>query len=184
MRTNLWACAGVIGLAACGIAGCQSGRAGAGAVVAGEPSAEATAAFERVKGLAGTWEMTDDKGQKQTALVITVISGGSVVHETMMPGGEHEMVNVYHLDGPRVLVTHYCAMGNQPRMACRGIGADGSLTFAFDSVTNLGSADQEFMGSLTLRQPTPGQLVQEWQSLKLDGQKTEHVRFELTRKSG
>ena len=45
-----------------------------------------------------------------------VASGGSVVQETLFPGSPHEMISMYHLAGGQLVMTHYCAMGNQPRM--------------------------------------------------------------------
>ena len=48
--------------------------------------------------------------------VIKVTAGGSAVHETLFPGSAHEMVSVYHLDGADLVMTHFCALGNQPRM--------------------------------------------------------------------
>ena len=173
--------------AALGLGGCQSGHAGhAGpaAAVAPPVTRDAQAAFDRVKALAGTWEMTDEQGTRQTALVIRVISNGSAVHESMFGGSDHEMVNVYHLDGDRVVVTHYCGNGNQPRMACSRVNPDGSLTFTLDTIANLQSADTEFMGGLTLIPQGPDRLVQDWQSRRLTGPLGEHARFELTRKAG
>jgi hypothetical protein len=43
-------------------------------------------------------------------------AGGSVVMETMMAGTDYEMINMYHLDGDDLVLTHYCAGGNQPTM--------------------------------------------------------------------
>ena len=52
----------------------------------------------------------------QVVSVIKVTAGGSVVHETLFPGQPHEMVSVYTVDGPDLIMTHYCVLGNQPRM--------------------------------------------------------------------
>ena len=43
-------------------------------------------------------------------------AAGTVVMETMNPGTGHEMINMYHVDGDDLLLTHYCAGNNQPRM--------------------------------------------------------------------
>ena len=40
--------------------------------------------------------------------------------ETVFPGSPHEMVTVYHADGPDLVLTHYCMEGNQPRMRAQG----------------------------------------------------------------
>jgi len=36
--------------------------------------------------------------------------------ETMGPGSDHEMLNVYTNTDNGVFLTHYCMMGNQPRL--------------------------------------------------------------------
>lgn len=160
-----------------GLTGCQSA-----ARVAGETTSTSRAAFDRLKALAGTWEMTDDKGQKQVASVFRVTSAGSVVCETMFPGSPHEMTNMYHADGDGVVVTHYCAQGNQPRM--RAAGFDGqSIHFTFLDCTNLKSAGAERMSDLTLTLPDADHLRQEWVSYK-DGKPSDHAKFELTRRKG
>src|SRR2546421_11290186 len=96
------------------LAGCASTAAPHAATPATD--AQRAALLDRVKQLQGTWEMTDDKGKNQVASVFAVSSNGSVVREIMFPGGPHEMTNVYHMDGPTMVMTHYCAMGNQPRL--------------------------------------------------------------------
>ena len=74
--------------------------------------------FEKVKQLAGTWKGTAEmEGKKMdTTTVFKLTSGGSAVVETMEPGGEYEMVNVYHDVDGKLMMTHYCAMGNAPQL--------------------------------------------------------------------
>ena len=48
------------------------------------------------------------------------------------------MLTVYHLDGDRLLLTHYCMEGNQPRMRAQPFHAEtGELEFQFLDATNL-----------------------------------------------
>lgn len=74
--------------------------------------------FEKVKQLAGTWKGTAEmEGKKMdTTTVFKLTSGGSAIVETMEPGGEYEMVNVYHDVDGKLMMTHYCAMGNAPAL--------------------------------------------------------------------
>ena len=45
--------------------------------------------------------------------------------------GKEDMISMFSVDGDHVLLTHYCAMGNQPRMVA-GASPDGkSFTFDF-----------------------------------------------------
>jgi hypothetical protein len=45
-----------------------------------------------------------------------LISGGAAIMERIMPPNEPSMVSIYHLDGDKLMMTHYCSAGNQPRM--------------------------------------------------------------------
>src|SRR5687768_12947493 len=76
------------------------------------------AAFEKIKALAGTWVEADKDGKPtdKVVSVVKVTAGGSAVQETIFPGTQMEMVSVYHLDGADLVMTHYCMLGNQPRM--------------------------------------------------------------------
>src|SRR5262245_37313836 len=82
------------------------------------PAAPTNGGLEKMKKLAGTWLLADEKGEPtdQIASVIKVTAGGSVVHETLFPGQTQEMVSVYTVDGLDLVMTHYCVLGNQPRM--------------------------------------------------------------------
>src|ERR1051325_9626202 len=82
------------------------------------PTPPMNAALEKMKKLAGTWLLADKDGKPtdQIASIIKVTAGGSAVHETLFPGQPHEMISVYMIDGPDVIMTHYCVLGNQPRM--------------------------------------------------------------------
>lgn len=162
--------------------GCASGGAAAGQpkVVTAATDAQKKLMIDQVKQLVGTWEMTDEKGVRRTACVFSLSSAGSAVREVMFPGEDHEMTNVYHMDGECLVVTHYCAQGNQPRMRCCSATL-GKLVFTFDSVTNLRSAGEEYMGNLTLEIKDKNSLVEHWSSTKA-GKSDEHVTFTLTRK--
>lgn len=104
-------------------------------VTGDEVSKAAHSAFEQLKGLAGTWNGDDSHRHD-----ITVSAGGTVVKEVMMPGTAHEMINMYFLDGDRLLLTHYCAGGNQPQMELRPQSPADTLHFDFIGGTNLDPA--------------------------------------------
>ena len=60
-----------------------------------------------------------------------VTAGGTAVMETVFPGTQHEMVTVYHADGPDIVLQHFCMEGNQPRMRAKAPAA-ARVEFAFD----------------------------------------------------
>ncbi len=121
--------------------------AGAAVGAAGDGAGSAQAAFDRLKGLEGTWQGTtsgggEGEGEATVTHVFEVSAAGTVVMETMNPDvPDHEMINMYHLDGEELVLTHYCASGNQPKMKLvRPQAADNDLRFDFTGGTNLDPA--------------------------------------------
>ncbi len=97
------------------------------------------AAFEMLKKLVGTWEEAAADGGNKVVFKLT--GAGTALIETQMPGTPMEMVSVYHMDGPNLMMTHYCAAGNQPTMKYRP-GKDGkSLDFEFVKGSNMKPTD-------------------------------------------
>ena len=126
-----------------------------------------SAAFERFKGLAGDWVAADDgemtkKGDLVARYAVT--AAGSAVVETVFPGQPHEMVTVYHADGPDLVLTHYCMEGNQPRM--RAKDARGSrFDFAYDGGTNIDPRRDRHMHSASVDFVGADELRTEWTEL-------------------
>jgi hypothetical protein len=116
------------------------------------PAATKNAGLDKLKTLVGTWVMADKDG-KPTEDVVSVIkltAGGSAIHETLFPGQPHEMVSIYTADGPDVLMTHYCMLGNQPRMKASTKGITNKLNFEFAGGTNLDPKKDKHMHAATL----------------------------------
>lgn len=130
------------------------------------------AMLDAVKSLEGTWSMPGPEGQEQVA-EFRVSSGGSVVRELMFPGQAHEMTNMYALDGDALLVTHYCAGGNQPRM--RATSLDGNkIVFARESVTGLDPGTDAVMAEMTLELVDRDHFVEHWRAFAGDVPRPEH----------
>lgn len=158
---------------------CQSTSSGAPQVAGTATDAQRAALLGRFCNLAGTWEATTPDGSKDET-VFTVCSQGSALREVMFPGKPYEMTNVYHMDGSSLLMTHYCAEGNQPRM--RASAEEGNtVRFAFDSVTNLRGPDEPYMGSLVVTFLDSNHVRYEWHHHQA-GRVDSGARFELTRK--
>src|SRR5689334_19755011 len=103
------------------------------------PPAPTNAGLEKLKKLAGTWVVADSDGKPTDTVqsIIRVTSGGSAVHETIFPGQPHEMISVYTAEGSNVLLTHFCALGNQPRMKAEASSPSNQLVFRFAGGGNL-----------------------------------------------
>ncbi len=108
--------------------------------------------LERMKKLAGTWVEADKDG-KPTDKVVSVIkitAGGSAVQETLFPGQPKEMVSVYHRDGSDLVMTHFCVLGNQPRLKADPKSPANQIHFLFAGGTNLDPTKDMHMHEGTL----------------------------------
>lgn len=137
-------------------------------------------AWTQLLSLAGTWQGTVDG--KQTTVTYTVISGGHALLESMqMPAPQPDMVTVYHRDGNSLVATHYCSIGNQPRMRAPGLAPGGkSIRFRFADITNLAKPDAPHISHLTVLFEDANHFTQEWTS-SASG-KEEPAIFKWTRK--
>lgn len=116
------------------------------------PTPPTNAGFEKMKKLVGTWLETDKDG-KPTDTVVSVIkltAGGSAIHETIFPGQPHEMISVYTVDGADLVMTHYCMLGNQPRLKASQKSAANKLNFEFAGGSNLDPKKDKHMHAATL----------------------------------
>lgn len=144
-------------------------------------SDSAAAAYERMKSLAGSWKSSMEGEDHTSTITYRVIANGSAVVESMLAGTPMEMETIYHLDGDRLLATHYCAAGNQPRMKATKITPT-STTFEFLDATNLPSRNAMHMGGLVLEFVDKDHVKANWTSFK-DGKAEEHAIFSLTREA-
>ncbi len=110
------------------------------------------ASFEKIKKLAGTWVEADKDG-KPTDKVVSVIkltAGGSAVQETNFPGEAMEMVSLYHMDQSDLMMTHFCILGNQPRMKADPTAPANQIRWKFAGGTNLDPAKDAHMHGATV----------------------------------
>jgi hypothetical protein len=116
------------------------------------PPAPTNPALERMKDLAGTWLLADKDGKPtdEVASIIKVTAGGSAVHETLFPGQPQEMVSIYTVDGGDLVMTHYCVLGNQPRMKADPKSPANQICFQFAGGSNLDPKKDKHMHAATL----------------------------------
>lgn len=115
-------------------------------------AAPANVGMEKMKKLVGTWVQADNDG-KPTDTVVSVIkltAGGSAIHETLFPGQTHEMISIYTPEGPDLVMTHYCMLGNQPRMKADAKSRANQLVFKFAGGSNLNPQRDKHMHGATL----------------------------------
>jgi hypothetical protein len=147
------------------------------ALAAGKQDNGSSAAFAKIKSLAGNWEAETEKGKVTGSY--EVVSNGSAVLEKINVPGESEMVTVYHLDGSRLVLTHYCTAGNQPRMQAEAYDPDSNqLVFKFAGGDNLSDPNTGHMHNAVLKFSGPDAFTAAWTFHK-DGKAafTENIHY-------
>lgn len=145
----------------------------------------AQAAFDRLKTLAGSWvgrldlpaDPTMDGRFAQFSMRVASI-GNSFVHELSLSGRPDHPITMFHLDGDRLMLTHYCDAGNRPRMVGK-VSPDGTrVEFEFLDVS--GPLEYGHMYGAAFTFIDEDNHVQEWTWMMPSGDKVP-VRFELQR---
>ena len=108
------------------------------------------ALFERIKSLVGEWRGEWTPGGVSTTVTYSLTGNGSALVEDYLVG-ETTMSTLYHLDGDILMLTHYCSVGNQPRMGAAALSSDGGeIVFDQFDITNLGEKGYSERLTLTL----------------------------------
>jgi len=123
--------------------------------------------FEQLKALAGSWEGAVDGQPLHVSLRVTSM-GNALLHEMRGPGPD-DPITLFHLDGERLLLTHYCDAGNQPRMVAT-ISPDGKIiVFNFLEATNLLSSQMGHMQRVTFTLIDSDHHTEKWEFAMADG---------------
>jgi hypothetical protein len=138
--------------------------------------------LDALKKLVGTWQGKAKMGPQEVPVTIVYEStaGGTAVLERLFPGTPHEMTSVYTAEGDKVVMTHYCALGNHPKMALKKADAK-SLAFEMAGIEGLQAATEMHMHAMTVTWVDPDHLREVWTSYD-NGVKKEEKTFDLTRK--
>ena len=120
---------------------------------------DARKSFDLLKGMEGNWAGKDSQGQS-LQVTFRMTAGGSALLSEIHAHGPEDMVTMFHMDGDRLLMTHYCGAGNQPRM--KVISADAkSVSFEFLDGTNIGPNDGH-MQHATFTHPDADHHTEDW----------------------
>jgi len=135
--------------------------------------------FDTLKTLAGSWEGKAMEG-RPVQVSFRVTSGGSALMSEIL--GEEDMVSMFHMDGDRLLMTHYCAVGNKPRMVGT-VSPDGKVvTFDFLDATNVISSQPGHMQHAVFTMIDADHHTEDWTFMNQDGKQQQHEHFDLQRK--
>lgn len=114
---------------------------------AGSRSTESQDAFDRLLALEGTWIPKNSNGDFR--IVFEAISGNTVLLETWIAGSSKHSITVYHLDNDRVIATHYCPQGNQPRLELNLDGTPDKLDFTYFDATSIENENESYQHNLS-----------------------------------
>jgi hypothetical protein len=140
------------------------------------------AEFAQVKKLEGHWEgITKEDGKdKPVTADYRITAGGAAVVETLFAGTAHEMVSVYHPEGEGVAMSHYCLLGNHPKMTLKK-ASDNSMFFEMKGHDGIASTKEPHMHSLLITFKSPTEITQEWTNFE-NGKAGEKAVFTLVKK--
>jgi hypothetical protein len=139
--------------------------------------------FEMFKALEGEWDGKGSSGGQDSdaKIIYHVTSAGSAVAETIDPGGSHEMITMITKDGSNLVLTHYCAAGNQPHMKASDTDNSNSVAFKFTGAGNMASEKDAHMHNATYTFVDKDTLKTVW-TLYVDGKASETMTFVVKRK--
>ncbi|HEX7571556.1 MAG TPA: hypothetical protein VF514_00580 [Bacteroidota bacterium] len=143
----------------------------------------AGAGLEKMKSLLGSWKGRDAPG-KSVDVTYTYVADSTAIMESLDIGATKEnMVTVYTLDNGRTVLTHYCSMGNQPRMKLDGSkSSENMLVYGYVDATNVKSERDAKMHDLRLTFKDKDYFSQEW-TLRIEGKDNSTV-YEFERVKG
>jgi hypothetical protein len=134
-------------------------------------------AFASLQSLRGKWVARQTDANTTVDVIYDVASKDSVITEHF--GKE---LTVFYRDGNKLLLTHFCNVGNQPRLKLQQGGSPDLLEFKFVDATNLSKPDASHVDHITYRFVNKDQMEGTWTWKK--GDRFESEQYLMTRISG
>jgi hypothetical protein len=138
--------------------------------------------FEQIKTLIGTWHGTRKAydGDETITARYSLTAKDTAVMEQLYPDTPKEMVSVYTQDGHDLVMTHYCMLGNQPRMRAQGLTPSKSITLTYMDSTGMRSAHDMHMHEVTITIMDESHMTHHWTLYDKGKKKVTHT-FMFTR---
>jgi hypothetical protein len=144
----------------------------------GAGETRANPSWERMKALVGTWEGRE--GSRPVSVTYTLVSNGASLMESLNGDHDTNMITLYSPDGDAIMATHYCSMGNQPRLRAAASGeAPKTVDFQFVDATNV-KGEETVMRRLVVTFQDADHFRQTWTSRT--GGKDQTAEFVYVRK--
>jgi hypothetical protein len=129
---------------------------------------EAQKSFNNLKTLAGSWDGALDGKPLHVSLRVTSM-GNTLMHEITGVGRADDPITMFHLDGGRLMMTHYCDAGNQPHLIATTSPDGKTITFDFVDATNLLSSQHGHMQHVVFTFIDADHHTELWQFAMADG---------------
>jgi ABC-type glycerol-3-phosphate transport system substrate-binding protein len=142
------------------------------------PQSDGEKSFEKLKTLVGSWE--SDNPKRPMSIKFRVTSNGSAILSEMLDDRDN-MITMFHLDDGRLMVTHYCAAGNQPRMVGKMLPDGKTLEFDFLDGTNFNSTKDGHMDGLVITMIDNTHHDEELIFKSNNGKRDLHLHFNMRR---
>jgi hypothetical protein len=145
-------------------------------------AATTPSSFKVLQSLVGDWVEVDAQGKPGNKVVssFALTSGGTAIREVLFPGGDHEMITMYSLDGENLVLAHYCVLGNTPRYRAR-LENEKQLVYECQGGANIASENDRHMHRGSVIILGPDRIQTEWLQLE-NGKQSLKVSFDLVRK--
>ncbi len=146
------------------------------------PAAPSDPRFEFLKSLEGSWSGAPmEEGRPPNVFEFRVTAGGHAIEEREFVGTPMEMLTLYHMQGEDLVATHYCMLGNRPRLKAEPRVVDSALSFDCDGTPgNAASHDEEHVHGWAIKLADDGRLHYSAELVK-EGEVTEAPNLVLTR---
>jgi len=139
---------------------------------------DAQKVLDRFRSMVGTWEGKSPSGDTSTVTYQLMGGGTAVMAESHMIS--EDMTSMFYVDGDRLLMTHFCPSGNQPRMTA-SISPDLKMvSFDFLDATNLPGPQTGHMHRAVYLFSDAGHYSEEW-TWKKEGKEAK-FHYEMQRK--
>jgi len=121
---------------------------------------DAQKVLDRFKSMAGTWEGKSPDGDAREVNYQLLAGGSAVMGESH--DGSGDMTSLLYLDEDRLLMTHFCPSGNQPRMTATISPDLKMVSFDFLDATNLPAPTAGHMHRAIYLFSDDGHYSEEW----------------------
>lgn len=138
---------------------------------------DAQKVLDRFKAMVGAWEGKSPNSQTSLVKYQLVAGGTAVMSESHMI--DDDMTSMFYVDGNRLMMTHFCPSGNQPRMQATISHDLKTVSFEFVDATNLSGPQVGHMHRAVYVFSDADHYSEEW-TWKQEG-KDAKFHYEMTR---